>query len=114
MEEKTTRNTSFIKSFRRLLFGDYLLSGFITRHPRYLLFLFVLGIVYITNRYQLEMRIKHMNQMRNEVTNIRYEVLTISSELTVRTRQSHIEEYMNDKEDAVKVTDAVPYKIPQP
>lgn len=55
----------------------------------------VLGIiVYITNRYQAQKEIIELVHLQNELKDIKFRVLTRSSELTLKTRQSNLEQQL--------------------
>ncbi|MGM9674300.1 MAG: FtsL-like putative cell division protein [Bacteroidaceae bacterium] len=65
------------------------------RRQLYVVLLIVVGIIiYITNRYQAQQQIIELEQLQNELKDMKFRVLTRSSELTLRTRQSQLEEQL--------------------
>lgn len=57
-------------------------------------------IIYITNRYQAQQQIIELEQLQNEQKDMKFRVLTRSSELTLRTRQSQLEEQLKTMGDS--------------
>lgn len=57
-------------------------------------------IIYITNRYQAQQQIIELEQLQNEQKDMKFRVLTRSSELTLRTRQSQLEEQLRAMGDS--------------
>ena len=65
------------------------------RRQLYVVLLMVVGvIIYITNRYQAQQQIIELEKLQNELKDMKFRVLTRSSELTLRTRQSQLEEQL--------------------
>lgn len=59
------------------------------------------AIIYITNRYSSEQEIIEIEKLKTELTDMRYRALTRSSELTVKTRQSQVEQSLKMTGDSV-------------
>lgn len=67
--------------------------------------LVVLGIVlYITNRYQAQKDTIRLVQLQNELKDVKFRVLTRSSELTLKTRQSELENRLRALGDTTLTT----------
>lgn len=81
---------------------DLLLSdGQWIRRQIPLIILIVLGIIfYITNRYQAQKDIIELSQLQNELKDMKFRVLTRSSELTLKTRQSKLELQLKALDDS--------------
>lgn len=78
-----------------------------------LILLIVIGIiVYITCRYQAQQEIILEEQLKLELQDWKFRSLTRSSELTLRTRQSQIENALKNFNDStLKVSTESPYTI---
>lgn len=63
-----------------------------------LILIVLLTILYIDNRYSSQQELIEIDRLKKELTDIKYDALTISSELTERSRQSRIEEYIATEE----------------
>ena len=52
-----------------------------------------------------------IDRLRKELVDIKYDALTRSSELTERTRQSRIEEYVSAEHSELQISTAPPFVI---
>ena len=86
------------KNILKALFeGDLLLNDFWRRQIGLIVLIVALVIVYISNRYACQHEQLQIQQLREELTDIRYEALARSSELNEKSRQSNIKEYIVGK-----------------
>ena len=81
-------------TLKSILGGDILAHDFLRRQANLLILIVILTILYIDNRYSSQQELIEIDRLKKELTDIKYDALTISSELTERSRQSHIEEYI--------------------
>lgn len=87
-------------SLREILGGDYLIGSFLRRNIWFILFLLALGVVYITNRYQAQQEIVEEENLRAELVEKKNYALTQYAELTMRSRQSSIENQLRAMGDS--------------
>ena len=87
-------------SLREILGGDYLIGSFLRRQIWFILFLVLLSIVYITNRYASQQEILEEEEMRKELVEKKNYALTQYAELTMRTRQSSLERILKNFGDS--------------
>jgi hypothetical protein len=85
-------------SFRAIFGGDILKSRFILKHILWIMFVVALMIVYTANRYSSQQDVIRMDKLRGELQEMKYKVLTQSSDLVNMTRQSNIEEHLRTTE----------------
>jgi hypothetical protein len=57
----------------------------------YLLFLALLAFVYITNDYVLESKVRTISRLEREVKELRYEYISVKSDLMTLSKQSQLE-----------------------
>lgn len=95
-------------SLREILGGDILTAGWLRRQMGLIVLCVFFAIVYITNRYSAELELIEIEELKDELTEIRYRALTRSSELTVKTRQSQIEKSLRTTPDSVLQTPKEP------
>ena len=88
-------------SLREILGGDILTGGWLRRQMGLIVLCTFFAIIYITNRYSSEQEIIEIERLKTELTEAKYRALTRSSELTVKTRQSQIEESLKATPDSV-------------
>ena len=69
--------------------------------------------VFRTAHYQTacQKELVEIDKLRKELVDIKYDALTRSSELTERTRQSRIEEYVSSGESRLQMSTTPPYVV---
>ena len=90
-------------SLREILGGDYLIGGFLRRQIWFILFLVVLAIAYISNRYGAQQEIIEEENLRKELLEKKNYALTQCAELTMQTRQSSLERRLKSLGDSTLV-----------
>lgn len=108
MEEKEQKSHITLKS---ILGGDILAHDFLKRQANLIIMIVIMTILYIDNRYSSQQELIEIDRLKKELTDIKYDALTISSELTERSRQSRIEEYIAAKGTPLETAATSPYKI---
>lgn len=98
-------------SIRSILGGDILANDFFKRQTSLLILIMVLTILYIDNRYTSQQELIEIDRLKKELTDIKYDALTRSSELMEKSRQSRIEEYISTEESPLETSTNRPYLI---
>ena len=98
-------------SVKSILGGDILANDFFKRQTRLLILIMVLTIIYINNRYESQQEMIEIDRLKKELTDIKYDALTRSSELMEKSRQSRIEEYISQEESTLETATSRPYLI---
>jgi hypothetical protein len=98
-------------SVKSILGGDILANDFFRRQSKLIILIVLLAILYIHNRYASQQQQIEIDRLRKELTDIKYDALTRSSELMEKSRQSKIEEYISDKESDLQTSTHPPYVI---
>jgi hypothetical protein len=70
--------------------GTILVRENVIRQLPFLLFLTVLGIIYIGNRFHAERMVRQIEELKIEVSNLRSEQITTTSELMNISRPSEV------------------------
>ena len=78
------------KDIRTVLDGTLFYKGLIKNNLLYIVFVILLAIFYIGNRYKCEDQLAHIAQLEKEITDLRYEAITTSAELMSISRQSEV------------------------
>lgn len=96
MEEdiNNINNTSKLSSLKSILGGDILATSFLKRQTKLLILIMFLTVLYIDNRYNCQQELIEIDKLKKELTDVKYNALTRSSELMEKSRQSKIEEYI--------------------
>ncbi|MDE5709965.1 FtsL-like putative cell division protein [Bacteroides sp.] len=111
MEEKKKEKKNKPTSLKSILGGDILATDFFRRQAGLLFLIILLIIIYINNRYECQMQLIEIDNLKKELIDIKYDALTRSSELMERSRQSRIEEYISTKESDLQTSTNPPYLI---
>jgi len=98
-------------SLKNIIGGDILATDFFRRQTKLLVLIMVLILFYIHNRYACQQQMIEIDKLKKELTDIKYDALTRSSELMERSRQSRIEEYIATKESDLQTSTHPPYLI---
>lgn len=87
-------------TLREILGGDILTTRWLRRQIGLIILCVFFIIIYITNRYSAEQELITIKDLKIELQEMKYRALTRSSELTEKTRQSHIEEQLMQNGDS--------------
>ena len=79
-------------SVKSILGGDFLMSKFMIKQIMFVVFCVFLMLIYTGNRYAGQQDIIVIDSLQKELQEMRYSVLTQSSDLMNLTRQSKVEE----------------------
>lgn len=109
-QDKHTKKSPHI-TLKSILGGDILAHEFLRRQANLLILIVFLTILYIDNRYSSQQELIEIDRLKKELIDIKYDALTISSELTEKSRQSRIEKYISDKGTPLKTAATPPYLI---
>lgn len=101
-------------SLRSILGGDILQSRFILNQVFFIFSCVIMAIVYTGNRYSSQQDAIVIDSLRNKLREVKYNVLTQSSELMNTSRQSNVERRLKMTKDSVLETPIVPpFLIPK-
>lgn len=96
---------------RGIIIGNSLRSKFIKENKTWFALIVILAILYIYNGYICDIERKKIGDMRKELTDIYYDAMERHSELLEKSRQSHIDEYINSHGDRMEITSSSPFII---
>ena len=86
-------------SLSSVLGGDILNAHWFRKHAFFFLYVIILTILYITNRYASQQATIKIAKLKEELKDTRYDALIRSSELLQKCRQSQVEEYLRARGD---------------
>ena len=109
--EKSSKSSTRNMSLKNILGGDILTNDFFKRQIKLLVLIMILTIIYISNRYSCQQELIEIDKLKKELMDIKYDALTRSSELTEKSRQSRIEEYISQSQSDLGTSTNPPYLI---
>jgi Bacteriodetes cell division protein (FtsL-like) len=96
---------------KELIDGTFLVRENMIKQLPYLLFLTLLGVVYIGNRFHAERMVRKIDELKIEVGNLRSEQITITSELMNISRPSEVALLVESKGLGLKESMEPPKKL---
>ena len=112
-EDEQPQSSNF--TLRKILGGDILSARFFRNNIWLMITIVIFTIVYISNRYSVQKYLIEIDKLNNELEDAKYRALSSSSQLTEKTRESHILEILKTRKDSVlKMSDRPPYIIDVP
>lgn len=107
-EPDSTRGSSFL---RGVVDGTLLTRRNVIVQAPFLIFLVLLGILYISNRYHAESLRNQREEYREEINELRSQAVYVSSELMKLSRQTEVAKEVLDKGLDLKESTEPPKKI---
>ena len=116
-EQATEDELPLSKNFtlRKILGGDILTTSTIRRQIWVFMLITFFMIVYISNRYSCQQDRIEIDNLQKELQDAKYRALSSNSQLTEKSRESHVLELLKSNKDSVlKIANQPPYIINVP
>lgn len=94
-----------------ILGGGILKEDFIVKHTRMIVLVVILVFFFIGNRYTCMQKLREIDRLQQELRDVRFEALSISSELTGHSRQSQIELLIEEQGIELETAKNPPYEL---
>ena len=112
-EDEQPQSSNF--TLRKILGGDILSARLLRNNIWLILVIVAFIIVYISNRYSVQKYLIEIDKLNTELEDAKYRALSSSSQLTEKSRESHILELLKNRKDSVlKMSDRTHYIINVP
>lgn len=111
VEEKHERKESKLGSIKDLLDGSLIANDFVVKQLPYIVFLVVLAFIYIANRYHAEKVVRANIELSQEISDLRAEAITTSSELMFISKQSEVSKLIEKRGLGLKESVVPPRRI---
>lgn len=109
-EDEQPQSSNF--TLRKILGGDILSAQLLRNNIWLIVIIVIFNIIYISNRYSVQKYLIEIDKLQNELEDAKYRALSSSSQLTEKTRESHILDILKTRKDSVlKMSDRPPYII---
>lgn len=103
------KNISFSKSAASVLDGSFLTRENLLRQIPFIIFITFMGIMYIANSYNAEKTIIEIGRTKNQLEELRYEYITVKSNLVFQSKQSNVAYRLSNTQ--VKESTVPPIKL---
>lgn len=77
-----------------ILSGTVLTEDLLWKNMRFIITIFVIIVLYISNRYSCIEKVSRIERLQHELKDAKYESLTISAELMSVSREAKVQELM--------------------
>ncbi|MDH6359193.1 FtsL-like putative cell division protein [Parabacteroides sp. PF5-9] len=94
-----------------ILGGGILSEDFIIKHTRMIVLIVILIFFFIGNRYTCMQKLREIDRLQQQLRDVRFEALSISSELTGNSRQSQIEMLIEEQGIELESAKTPPYVV---
>lgn len=91
--------------------GKFLTSEIFTKNAWLFAMIVFYSFIYVSNRYAYQHQQSAIEKLKRNRQDLQYDVLTLQSEFSERSRQSHIEEYINKNNSQLKSATQPPFVI---
>ncbi|HRW62709.1 MAG TPA: FtsL-like putative cell division protein [Bacteroidales bacterium] len=111
IDEKQERKEHKFGSVKDILDGSLIANDFILKQLPYIVFVVILAFVYIANRYHAEKMVRESIELSKEISELRSQAITISSELMFISKQSEVAKLVESRGIGLKESVEPPRKI---
>ena len=99
-------------SLKSILGGDFLTAQFMRKQLGVIILIAIFFVLYISNRYTNQAELIEIDNLKKELDDARFNALTRNSELTAKSRQSYVEDFLrNSKDSTLEISSNPPYII---
>jgi len=99
------------KNTMHVLSGSILTTDFFLKNTRFIFVIFIIIILYISNRYSCISKMAEIQSLERELKDVKYESLSISTELTSISRQSQVQSLIEKNGVELKASKEPIYEI---
>ena len=99
------------KIINSIIGGKIFKSELFIKNTGLLLLIALYAFIYVSNRYATRQEVAYIKELRTQVTDMRYKLLTLQSELSEKSRQSNIEKHIKENNSNLKTATNPPYTI---
>ena len=99
---------SATKTLRSILGGDFLTAGFVRKQFLLVFLIFGCFFLHISFRYTNQKELVEIDRLKKQLEDYRFNALTRFSELTAKSRQSYIEQFLKQNNDSTLQTSTNP------
>lgn len=97
--------------FYKIYSGNALKNEKLTKNAGLFALIVFYVVIYVSNRYAFQQELHKISDLKDEVKILKYDVLTQQSELSEKSRQSHIEKYVKESESELGIATKPPFLI---
>lgn len=98
--------------FRQIIKGeDPRIIAFLRRQIPLILLVIVMILIYIGNRYDSQCDLVRIEQLKKELTDVRYQALNVTSDVSAKSKPSYMEKVMGSDGSGLQTSSKPFYRI---
>ncbi|MCK9311475.1 MAG: FtsL-like putative cell division protein [Bacteroidales bacterium] len=105
------KKSSYRAFINEIFDGSFMTKDALRRNIKLILLIVACIFVYIGNHYAVIMKLSEIDTLQKELTDVKYEALTISSQLMRESRQSYVRKMVTERGLDLEDSNIPPYKI---
>jgi len=106
-----TKKKSYRSLVNEIFDGSFMTKDALRRNIKLILLIVACIFIYISNHYAVIMSLSEIDTLQTKLTDVKYETLTISSQLMRESRQSFVREMVNERGLSLEDSTTPPFKI---
>ena len=111
IEKKDKKSIDNTIGWKSIFSGSVLQSNFIYKQRWYILLLFILSIIYISNRYIADKTLRYSSKIKTGMSEKKAEYVTKSSELMRMSKRSQVLEQIKKRNIDLKESKTPPKRV---
>ncbi|MDD3740742.1 MAG: FtsL-like putative cell division protein [Bacteroidales bacterium] len=108
---KNNNNKKIRETVRGLINGSIVASDLVRKQIPFIIVLFILGLIYIANRYHAESIFRETEKAKKEIEDLRAEKIEIQSDLMTNSRRDKVLRLLEEKGSTLKESPIPPKKL---
>jgi hypothetical protein len=107
------KKTSYKALMNEIFDGSFMTKDALRRNFKLIMLVVACIFIYISNHYAVIMNLSEIDTLQKELTDVKFEALTISSKLMKESRQSFVRDMVNKRGLGLEDSTTPPYTIPK-
>ena len=97
--------------FYKIYSGNILRDERLTKNAGLFALILFYAIIYVSNRYTFHQELHKIADLKDDIKILKYDILTLQSELSGKGRQSNVEKYVKESESELGIATRPPFLI---
>lgn len=100
-----------VRSVANVVSGSFLSKEVTIKNLPFIFFLSFLAICYIANGYYADDQVRKVNQLTNEIKELRTQYIVVKDSLVIKSKQTEVAKALAEKQTGIKESVVPPKKI---
>ena len=109
--ERSEKENKVVRSMVNVVSGSFLSKETTIKNLPFIFFLSFLAVCYIANGYYADDQVRKVNQLTNEIKELRTEYIVVKDSLVIKSKQTEVAKALAEKQTGIKESVVPPKKI---